>query len=124
MFDKLYDSIIREEADENTFTTKVGLDVDIVGAEFNEGEEVKLSEEEVSLTYYMEIEYRSWGINGISVNPRGKMEFEVSVIDVNDVVLKTIPVNIDFSEVECKIVWQKGQVYKPDSLEEIGRAHV
>ena len=72
--------------------------------------------DEIELKYDVEIEHRSWGIKDIEVLMRGSAEFEVDVLDADDNVVDTIPVNIDFSEIDYQFSWMKGTEYVPESL--------
>ena len=53
-------------------------------------------------------------IRDISVVPKGKVEFEVEIVDVNDRVVDTISVSVDIDDV--KLVWVSGSGYVPESL--------
>jgi len=106
---------INEQLGEEDFQSKV--DVHVHMKDLEAGEDTKVVGKEQPLNYRMDVEYRSWGINGIDVRPARIVEFEVEILDVNDKVVKTLPVKIDFDTVDCDIEWLEGKVYVPSDLE-------
>jgi len=108
IFEKLIEAD-KTEQDEFSYDTELELYVD--GLE--DGEEVS-GPKEVNLTYAIYIEWRSWGLKDISVIPKGKIEFEVEITDVNDRVIDTITVSVDIDNID--LVWVSGHSYVPESL--------
>ena len=108
MFEKLLN-----EANES-YRYEVPLHISVDGLE--DGEEIN-APDKVELKYDIEIEFRSWGIKDIEVSLRDTVEFEVDVLDVDDTVVTTIPIKIDFSEVDYSFSWMAGAGYAAESLE-------
>jgi len=73
--------------------------------------------ETVPLAYDIEVDWRSWGIKDINVAPRGEIEFEAELIDVDDNVMDTITINLEFEAIEVDLQWIAGHSYVPESIE-------
>lgn len=116
MFDKLLEKV-NEQLGEEDFRSEVDLRVHVKDLEAGEDVNIYDVDKKKLLTYTIDVEYRSWGIKDISVMPKGVIEFEVEIIDVDDKVIKTLPVKIDFSTVDCSIEWMEGKSYAPSDLE-------
>lgn len=116
MFDKLLEKV-NEQLGEEDFRSEVDLQVYVKDLEAGEDVNIYDVDRKKLLTYTIDVEYRSWGIKDISVMPKGVIEFEVEIIDVDDKVVKTLPVKIDFSTVDCSIEWMEGKSYDPSDLE-------
>ena len=101
-------------SEEFSYDTELTLYVD--GLE--DGEEAS-GPKEVNLTYSIYTEWRSWGLKDISVIPRGKVEFEVEIVDGEDRVVDTILVKLDLDDKDIPITWVDGASYVPESLEVI-----
>jgi hypothetical protein len=114
MFDKLLEKV-NEQLGEEDFRSEVDLHVHVKDIE--DAEEINIVDKKKILTYTIDVEYRSWGIKDISVMPKGVIEFEVEILDADDKVIKTLPVKIDFSTVDCSIEWMEGKSYDPSDLE-------
>jgi len=108
IFEKLTEA---DKTEQDEFSYDTELEVYVDGLE--EGEESS-SPKEVNLTYAIYTEWRSWGLKDISVIPKGKIEFEVEIVDVDDRVVDTISVSIDVENVD--LVWVSGAGYVPESL--------
>lgn len=64
----------------------------------------------VQISFYIEIEYRSWGLADINVTLKDAVEFSVAIGGVD------VPIKIDFDNVEAKIEWLEGTGYAPAEL--------
>lgn len=101
------------EADNN-----FSIDVDDVSIHVDglaEGEE-SLGPDKVNISYDIDIEYRDWGIKDISITPRGRVSFDVEIVDVDDNHVDTIEVLFDFSAVNYRIDWLPGAGYAASGL--------
>jgi len=112
---EIYEKLVQEDAaaSQDTYSSDVDLELYVDG--LGEGE-ITVDPEKVSLTYSIELDWRSWGIKDINVAPKGKIEFEVEIVDVDDNVVDTIVVNIDFGSIDTDLVWAAGHSYVPESL--------
>lgn len=102
------------EADRDEFNMDVDVTLYVDGLE--DGEESRVTDK-VQLLYSIDIEFRSWGIKDILVIPRGYVEFEVEIMDVNDDLVDTLSVKLDFDNTDIPISWMSGDGYAPESLE-------
>jgi len=109
IFEKLIEAD-KTEQDEFSYDTELTLYVD--GLE--DGEEAA-GPKEVSLTYAIYTEWRSWGLKDISVILKGEVEFEVEIVDAEDNVIDTIIIRFDSDD--AKLMWVSGGSYVPESLE-------
>jgi len=116
MFDKLLEKV-NEQLGEEDFRSEVDLRVHVKDLADGEDANIYDVDKKKLLTYSIDVEYRSWGIKDISVMPKGVIEFEVEILDADDKVVKTLPVKIDFSMVDCSIEWMEGKSYAPSDLE-------
>ena len=66
--------------------------------------------DKVELEYDIEIEKRSWGINGINVSLRGVLKLDLEIGQ------EPVLIEIDFSSTDVEIVWMDGAVYIPEEL--------
>jgi hypothetical protein len=108
IFEKLIEA---DETEQNEFSYDTELELYVDGLE--DGEE-STGPKEVNLTYAIYTEWRSWGLKDISVVPKGRVEFEVEIVDVDDNVVDTIPVSIDSDDVTIMMV--SGASYAPESF--------
>lgn len=113
MFDKLLEKI-SEQFDEG-YKCDVTINAYVNG--LKPGEVESVSDKKQQLIYDIEIECRSWGIKGIDVTPRGMVEFDIEILNVDDEVVDKIPVKIDFDIIDYDIEWQKGSGYAPDTMD-------
>ena len=102
------------EADSDEFNMDVDITLYVEGLE--DGEEHRVTDK-VQLLYSIDVDFRSWGIKDISVIPRGLVEFEVEIVDVEDNLVDTLPVKLDFDDKDIPIIWMSGAGYAPESLE-------
>ena len=110
---EIYEKLTEEDgaSPQDEFSTDVDLELHVDG--LGDGEAVT-EPEKVSLTYRIEVEWRSWGIKDINVFPKGEVEFEAEIVDVDDNVVDTVVVSFDMSDVG--IYWVQGHSYVPESL--------
>ena len=116
MMRDIYEKLVEEDgaSPEDEFSMDVDLELHVEGLGDGEASSVP---GKVSLTYRIELDWRSWGIKDINVAPLGEVEFEVEIVDVEDSPVDTIPVNIDFVDVDTALNWVAGHSYVPESLE-------
>lgn len=111
--DDIFESMLRTdetESDEFRSDTDLTLYID----DLADGEEAH-GPDSINLTYTIYVEFRSWGIKDIAVSSRGKIEFEVEIVDAEDNEVDTITVSIDAEDI--KLQWVSGAGYAPESLE-------
>ncbi len=101
------------EADENYSINVDTVSVYVDG--LKDGEEEQ-SPDSIRISYDIEIEYRDWGIKDITVTPRGRVEFDVEIVDAEDNHVDTIEVLFDFDAVDWHIDWLPGSGYAAESL--------
>lgn len=75
-------------------------------------EGVYIEAEKVTVKYEIQVQWASYGIAGIEVWPRGKVEVYMS-IDAG----KEFSVIIDFGELEVPVEYMSGQAYVAESLD-------
>lgn len=127
-FEQLYDEIkqanelsqnsadrqINEQADDDIYKTKadVLLSVKDVDADVE-------APKEISVTYRIEIEHRSWGINGINVNITEPIEFEYELVyfDNNGDEINRETKRLKIEPDKIKYLYQAGQVITIDIIE-------
>jgi len=116
MFNRLFEKL-NEQFGEEEYSADVKAVVHITG--LRAGEETRIVDfgKGLALSYNIYIEYRSWGIKDIAVVPRGKVEFEVEILDAEDSVVRNLPVVIDFDTDSYSIEWIKSNVYMPEQIE-------
>lgn len=110
IYEKLTEEAGASSQDEFSYDVDLDLQVDGLG----EGE-AATGPEKISLTYSIELDWRSWGLKDINVFPRGKVEFEAEIVDVDDNVVDAITVSFDIGDAELN--WVEGHSYVPESLE-------
>jgi hypothetical protein len=110
------------EVEDEPYRGKVDLtvylkDISIDGQKFLGGEVDEEAPKEIEIKYAIEIEHRSWGIDGINVSLKGEVEFDcILKAGDNDEYEVTVPVKIDFSKQDVKIDWLEGRVIAPAEL--------
>lgn len=109
----IYEKLVEEDgaSSQDEFGMDVAIELHVDG--LGDGEAVS-EPGKVFLKYNIEVEERSWGIKDINVFSKGKVEFEVEVVDIDDNLIDTIDVSIDMSDVG--IYWVQGHSYVPESL--------
>jgi len=107
---------ILEKLIESMDTYKYNVDLSVYIDDLKPGEE-ESTIDKVQLEYDIEVEHRSWGIKSIVIIPRGVIEFEVDILDADDNIVSTIPVKIDFNEIEYSVSWLPGGSYVADHME-------
>ena len=100
-----------DKTSQDEFSYDTELEVHVDGLE--EGEESG-GPKEVTLTYSIYTEWRSWGLKDISVVPKGKVEFEVEIVDVEGDVVDTLSISVDSDNIG--LVWVSGANYVPESF--------
>ena len=105
------DELIREtmainEEDGNMYRHEVPVTIHTAGPETLDVEDPG----PVQISFYIEIEHRSWGLADINVTLKDTVEFTVAIGDVD------VPIRIDFNDVEVKIEWMEGSGYAPAEL--------
>lgn len=103
-----------EKLTDEEFNMDVDVTLYVEGLE--DGEESRVTDK-VQLLYSIDVDYRSWGIKDISVIPRGLVEFEVEIVDMEDNLVDTLLVKLDFDNTDIPIFWVSGAGYAPESLE-------
>lgn len=101
------------EADDN-YTIEVDS-VLVYVHDLKDGEE-SLGPDKVTMSFDIEIEYRSWGIKDITVTPRGRVNFEVEIVDADNNHVEDLEVDFDFVDVNYDIDWISGSGYTIESL--------
>ena len=106
---------INENEDDSRYRRKVTIDAESYGVTFKGQEINDLSAGyEVTLTYVIEQEHRSWGIKDISlydINGPESLEFEVDYyIDENNTESETITIPINWESIEIEGVDGEGMV--------------
>lgn len=109
IFDKLHKV---NEASEDTYE----MDVDLVVLGDGFGDELPQYPDKIHMEYSIIVEFRSWGIKDISVIPRKADSFEVEVTDIEDNVVDTLNVELDFDQFP-QVSWVPGAGFAPESLE-------
>jgi len=110
----IYEKLTEEDGASPEDVASMDVDLELHVDGLGDGEAVS-EPERVSLTYRIEVEWRSWGIKDINVTPIGEVEFEVEIVDdVNGNLIDTINVNFDMGDV--KIHWVQGHSYVPESF--------
>lgn len=101
------------EADDN-YTIEVDS-VLVYVHDLKDGEE-SLGPDKVTMSFDIEIKYRSWGIKDITVTPRGRVNFEVEIVDADNNHVEDLEVDFDFVDVNYDIDWISGSGYTIESL--------
>lgn len=94
---------------------EMDVDLSVYMEGLQDGEEHRYPDS-IHMKYNIQVEYRSWGIKDISVIPREAVGFEVEIIDVNDDIVDTVNVELDFDQYS-KISWVPGAGFAPESIE-------
>jgi hypothetical protein len=75
-------------------------------------DEDKADQDKVRLNYAIEIEHKSWGINGINIIPKGIIAFDIKNQDD-----EAIPIKVDLEKENVKIQYIPGKVIVPTEVE-------
>lgn len=110
---EIYEKLVEEDGASPESGGSMDVDIELHVDGLGDGEAAN-GPEKVFLYYAIELDWRSWGIKDINVFPKGEVEFEVEIVDVDDNVVDTVNVSIDISDVG--ISWVQGHSYVPESL--------
>lgn len=114
-------TLIKESVDDNRYRRNITIDVETYGVTYK-GMEINdlTAGYEVTLTYLIEQEHRSWGIKDISlysIKGPESLEFEVEYwVDEDNVETETITLPIDWEKIETDTQTGHGVVTIGDTL--------
>ena len=114
-------TLIKESVDDNRYRRNITIDVETYGVTYK-GVEINdlTAGYEVTLTYLIEQEHRSWGIKDISlysIKGPESLEFEVEYwVDEDNVETETITLPIDWEKIETDTQTGHGVVTIGDTL--------